>query len=172
MKISRHACNRFRQRTGCKSRPQARESIARMLTKAIPVAAKRTQSGRIHLFLDSLLTVDGWVFVVREGVVVTCYFGVGKDEVLPMPPVSATTVSESAVPDCLAGIYSHRGVWEPYSVEQGYRKAPCMIRVKGEVHGPCWPNAGKFVPLDGGSVEFWSEETVKEVAYFFAQEAA
>lgn len=85
MSISHHAVTRFCERTGCKSRRKARATIRRLAGRARPAAMARTGGGKPRLLPAELLADNGWVFVVKGDCVVTCYFGVGKDEVLPMP---------------------------------------------------------------------------------------
>ena len=89
MKISKHAIERFRERTGCKSAVKAKASIQRLVTQAMPAAAARTKEGKVRLLPSDLRAKDGWVFVIKGGCVATCYFGVGNDEVLPMPQKEA-----------------------------------------------------------------------------------
>ena len=72
------------------------------------------------------------------------------------------------LPDYLAGIYE-RGRWEDYDRQKGYRKAPCMIRLRsGKERGPCWPNAGKFCEFHGQGE--WAERLVVAVAYYVPAE--
>ena len=56
--------------------------------------------------------------------------------------------------------------WRPYDDDEGYEKYSCNIRLKnGEEHGPCYPNAGKFLVLDFQPKSFDSSE-VAEVQYY------
>lgn len=47
----------------------------------------------------------------------------------------------------------------------GYEREFCEVRLKDKtVIGPCWPNAGKFMRLDGGTETLESEVT--HIRYF------
>ena len=66
--------------------------------------------------------------------------------------------------DPLQGIYAKWGQWEDYDRSEGYRKRPCMVRLRdGRERGPCWPNAGKFCELNGQGE--WAERLVVAVCY-------
>lgn len=80
-----------------------------------------------------------------------------------------TPGSEIPVPESLEGIYTRCGNWESYSPKTGYRKCACMIlHINGSIYGPCWPNAGEFVSLEGKGR--WLESGISAVAYFIADE--
>lgn len=75
-------------------------------------------------------------------------------------------MNEQPIPDCLDGIYSRLGEWQPYNIKTGYIKKPCMVITKdGYKRGPCWPNARKFAALDGKHPDI-PEAMVQSVAYF------
>ena len=84
--------------------------------------------------------------------------------------LAASRGSANPLPGCLEGIYSRCGGWQEYRMEDGYRKKPCMIITRdGYKIGPCWPNAGKFVLLEGKGPDV-PETAVVAVAYFEAAE--
>lgn len=72
--------------------------------------------------------------------------------------------SPNPLPESLQGIYAKWGRWEEYDRSDGYRKRPCMVRLRdGRERGPCWPNAGKFCELNGQGE--WAERLVVAVCY-------
>lgn len=97
MTITRHAIERFMQRSGCKSMSKARRTLRKMFGKGQPVAAFRS-NGVIHLFCEHRF-YNGWVLIVSNDRLITCFVA-DKGDVLPLPlPMAESVHGNSRTPE-------------------------------------------------------------------------
>lgn len=73
MKVSFHAKERFQERTGCKNSERAEKSLLKIAARAKPAFAYRCPSGTIKLLTADHFVSDGWVLVIKNEKIITCF---------------------------------------------------------------------------------------------------
>lgn len=82
MNITSHAVDRFQERTGCRDRKKARQTIKSMFEKSTKAVAHKRPDGSIEFFPKDLFCYNGWVLVAEGKSIITVYMA-KKDNVLP-----------------------------------------------------------------------------------------
>jgi hypothetical protein len=80
--ITNHAIERFQQRTGCKKRIKAVNTLLRMFGRSKPAAMSRHEKA-VRLYPSEYRCAYGWVLVIKANQIVTCY-QTDHDQVLPL----------------------------------------------------------------------------------------
>lgn len=73
IKISYHALQRFQKRTGCKDFKKAKNSLNKIFNRSKVAFGYKHPDGTIELFSDKYRWADGWVLVVKQNKIITCF---------------------------------------------------------------------------------------------------